>query len=110
MNRNVAARCVALVLIGICLASYVRHDIEKMNRMGREQFLASKAEAQARRFDRTANTPAPLVVSVIAAVFIVVCVFLSYELLVFAISQGLQFAGIGTGASTSPPPPHLPFS
>jgi hypothetical protein len=110
LNRNVVARCLALVLIGICLATYVRHDIEKMNHMGREQFLASKAETQARRFDRTANTRAPLVVSVIAAVFLIVCVFLSYELLVFAISKGLKFAGIGTDSSATPRSLHPPFS
>ena len=46
MNRNLAARCIALFLIGICFAAYLYRDIEKTRRMGRHQFLEVQVAAQ----------------------------------------------------------------
>lgn len=110
MNRNLAARSIALFLIGICLAAYIHHDIYRMRSMGRDRFLAQQAAAQARRFDRTAMTPAPMIVSIFGAIFVIILVYLCYEFLVFVISKGLKAAGIGSEPSANTPSPGLPFS
>lgn len=88
------------------LGCIIHHDIEKMHRMGRGQFLA----AQARRFARTATTPAPVIVSILGSMFVTIPLFLFYELLVFVISKGLKSAGIGIENSATALAPNLPFS
>jgi len=110
MKRNLIARAIVICLLALCVAAYVYHDIYKMRRLGRDRFLAEQAVDAASRFDSTASTPAPIVVSVFGAIFVIFPLFLFYELLVLVVAKVLKAASIGVDDVAPAPGPQLPFS
>ena len=53
MNRNLLARAIAVLILGILFASFIDRDRQKWHREGREAFLAHEGE----RFDRFISPP-----------------------------------------------------
>jgi hypothetical protein len=104
MNRNIAARCLVVFILTIFFALFIRADIRKMNREGRDKYLQS----QAARFDSTANTPFPGVIAVVGSFFVAIPFFCFYEFLVFLAAKLLKALGVQDDKPA--PIPALPFS
>lgn len=74
MNRNLVAKGVAVLILGILFASYINHDYEKWRRLGRDAFIAHELE----RFDRFIVPVRPFGVMAVGAIvvtFIVLCLY-----------------------------------
>jgi len=86
MNRNLFARAIAILLLGMLFASYTNHDQQKWRRLGRDAFVAHELE----KFDRFIARPQPLVVIAFATFFVVGLLFGFYELIVYVLSAVLK--------------------
>lgn len=104
MTRNIAARCIVVFFFTLLFALFIRADLRRMNREGRDKYL----QRQAQRFDRTSKTPFPGVVAVVGAFFVAVPFFCLYELFVFLAAKLLKALGIQDEKPL--PSPVLPFS
>lgn len=104
MIRNVAARCIVVFLFTVLFALFIRADLRRMNREGRDKYL----QRQAQHFDSTANTPLPGVLAVVGAFFVAVPFFCLYEFFVFLAAKLLKTLGIQDEKPL--PSPVLPFS
>lgn len=104
MTRNIASRCIVVFLLALLFALFIRADLRRMNREGRDKYL----QRQAQHFDSTANVPAPSVVAIVGAFFVAVPFFCLYELFVFLAAKLLKALGIQDERPL--PNPVLPFS
>lgn len=104
MNRNIAARCIVVFLFTILFALFIRADLRRMTREGRDKYL----QRQAAHFDSTANTPFPGAVAAVGSFFVAIPFFCLYELLVFLADRLLKSLGIHDAKPA--PIPALPFS
>lgn len=104
MHRNIAARCIVILVFTIFFALFIRADLRRMTREGRDRYL----QRQAAHFDSTANTPFPGAVAALGSVFVAVPFFCFYELLVFLADRLLKSFGIQDQKPA--PVPALPFS
>jgi len=86
MKRDLIARSIVVVLLGILLGFYIDRDNRETQQMGREKYLASEAQ----KFDDSAADPTPRAAMVIAAVFLTGLFFFVYEVIVLAISAVLK--------------------
>jgi len=103
VNRNLLARSLAVLLLGILFGYYIDYDERKARRLGREQYLASEA----RQFDRSISDPTPLAAMVVGAVLVMGLFVLAYEIVVMVISVALK-STVGAGKSTEGT--NIPFS
>jgi|GEM_PF-5787445 len=104
MNRNIASRCIVVFLFAILFALFIRADLRRMTREGRDKYLQRQAE----HFDSTANTPFPSAVAAFGSFFVAVPFFCFYEFLVFLAARLLKILGIQDDKPA--PIPVLPFS
>jgi hypothetical protein len=89
MNRNLIARSVAILLLGVLFAYYIEHDRLKWRQLGREAFLAHETE----RYDSWIGKPHPASATVIGAIIVAGLFFGLYELVVLFLSAVLKSAG-----------------
>jgi hypothetical protein len=104
MNRNLLARCIAVVLLGILFGYYVDYDNRKTRQMDREQYIARETH----KFEESKSNPTPAAAMVVGAIMVIgVFVFL-YELVVIGVSAVLR----ATGQVQEKPPGStgIPFS
>ena len=104
MNRNLLARSLAVLLLGILFGYFIDYHERKTRRLGREQYLAS----QARRFDGSISHGTPLPAMVVGAVLVVGFFVFVYELVVMVISVALKSKTVGAGKPTEET--NIPFS
>lgn len=82
MNRNLIARSIAALLLGILLGTYVDYDEQKTRQMSREQYLAREG----RKFDDSVANPTPRAAMVIGGVLVTGFFLIVYELIVMLLS------------------------
>ena len=86
MERNVLARIIAVVLIGMLFASYINYDQKKWRKAGREAFLANEGK----RFDEYMAKQQPFALTAFGSLFVAGFLFSFYELLVVVLSAVLK--------------------
>lgn len=104
MNRNLLARSLAVLLIGILFGYYIDYDERKTRQLGREQHLAQEAQ----KFDRSVEDPTPLAALIVGAVFVIGFSVFVYEIIVMVISVALKSKAVGAGKPTEET--NIPFS
>jgi hypothetical protein len=101
VNRNLLARSVAVLLLGILFGYYINYDERKTRQLGREQHLASEA----RKFDELNSNPTPPAAMIVGAVLFIGFFVFVYEIVVMIISAALKSRAIGAEK-----PAGIPFS
>lgn len=86
MERNVLARMIAVVVIGMLFASYINYDQKKWRKSGRDAFLANEGK----RFDEYMAKQQPFALTAFGALFVAGFLFGFYELLVVVLSAVLK--------------------
>lgn len=86
MNRNLFARALAILVMGLLFGAYVNHDSKKWRQLGRDAFIAHEME----RFDRFIAQPDAAGVAVFGAIILVPFIFGLYELLVFILMAAMR--------------------
>ncbi|MGB2899409.1 MAG: hypothetical protein WBB89_09100 [Candidatus Acidiferrum sp.] len=104
MNRNLLARSLAVLLLGILFGYYIDYNERKTRQLGREQHLAQEAK----KFDRSVEDPTPLAAMVVGAVLVVGFFIFVYEIVVMVISVALKSKTVGAGKPTEET--NIPFS
>jgi len=104
MNRNLAARCIAVVLLGILFGYYIDYDQRKTRQMGKEQHLASEA----RKFDELIANPTPRAAMIFGGIIVLGAFVCLYEVIVLGLGVALKSKAL-TGKSATGNP-NLPFS
>jgi hypothetical protein len=93
LNRNLLARSLAVLLLGVLSGYYIDYDERKTRRLGREQYLAGEA----RKFDESISDPTPLTAMVVGAVLVIGFFVFVYEIVVMVISVALKSKTVGAG-------------
>ena len=91
MNRNLLARSIAVLFLGILFGYYVDYDERKTRQMDREQYI----ERETRKFDDLKSDPTPRAAMIIGAVVVISGFLFLYEILVLGISATLKSKGLG---------------
>jgi len=91
MNRNLLARSIAVLLLGILFGYYIANDERKTRQLGREQYLAREAG----KFDGMKSDPTPLAAMIVGAVLVLAFFVFVYEIVVMTISAALKSMAIG---------------
>lgn len=102
MSKNLIARVIAVVLLGVLFGYYIQYDERKTRQMDREQYLAREA----RKYDESKSDPTPLPAAILGAV-VVLGLFVSvYEGAAMIISGALK----SKDAGKDPGDTSMPFS
>jgi|SRR5215467_5815914 len=96
MNRNLFARGLAVLIMGLLLAAYINHENKKWRRLGRDAFVAHELE----RFDRFIAPPDSFGIAVFGAIILTPVTFGVYELMAFILAAFLRTA---TSVQMGPP-------
>ena len=104
MNRNLLARSIAVILLGILFGYYIDYDERKTRQMDREQYLAREG----RKFDDSKSDPTPRAAMIIGAVIVVGGFVFLYEIVALGISAALKSKELGAGKSAGDT--SIPFS
>jgi hypothetical protein len=104
VNRNLLARSLAVLLLGILFGYYIDYNERKTRRLGREQHLAQEAK----KFDRSVEAPTPLAALIVGAVFVIGFFVFVYEIVVMVISVALKSKTVSAGKPTEET--NIPFS
>ena len=102
MNRNLLARGLAVLLMGLLLGAYINHDNQKWRRLGRDAFIAHELE----RFDRFIAPPNSSGIAAFGAIILAPFFFGLYELVVFILTAVLiptKSRQVGTPGSSGVP-------
>lgn len=86
MNRNLFARGLAVVVMGLLFGAYINDDYQKWRRLGRDAFIAHEVE----RFDRFIVPPSAFGVAAFGAILVTSFIFGLYELVAFVLSSALK--------------------
>jgi hypothetical protein len=104
VNRNLLARSLAVLLLGILFGYYIDYNERKTRRLGREQYLAGEAQ----KFDKSISHAIPLPAMIVGAVLVVGFFLFVYEIIVMVISVALKSKTAGAGKPTEET--NIPFS
>ena len=88
MNRNLFARGLAVLIMGLLFAAYINHDTQRWRRLGRDAFIAHELE----RFDHFIAPSDSFGVVFFGAIILVPFIFGLYELVFFILSVALKSA------------------
>ena len=97
MNRNLMARSIAVILLGILFGYYVAYNERKTRQMGREQYLAEEG----RKFDAAKLDPTPPAAMIVGAVVVTGLLAVVYEVVVIIISAVLKSKAAGAEKPTA---------
>lgn len=104
MNRNLLARAIAALLLGVLFGYYVDSDERKTRQMDRAQYL----EREGRKFDESKSNPTTTAAMIVGSVIVIGgCVFL-YEIIVIGVSAALKTKRGDSGDPTGKM--NVPFS
>jgi len=104
LNRNLLARSLAVLLLGILFGYFVDYDERKTRQLGREQHLAQEAQ----KFDRLVEDPTPRAALMVGAVFVIGLFVFVYEIVAIVIFAVLKSKTAGAGKPTGDT--SIPFS
>ncbi len=93
MNRNLLARSLAVLFLGILFGFYIDHDERKTRQMDREQYLAREG----RKLDDWKSDPTPRAAMIVGAVVVTGLFAGAYEIVVMILSAALKSKGLGAG-------------
>ena len=86
MGRNLFARGLAVLIMGLLFGAYVNHENKKWRRLGRDAFIAHELE----RFDRFIAPPDAFGVAVFGVIILTPFTFGVYELVAFIMAVFLK--------------------
>jgi hypothetical protein len=93
MNRNLLARSLAVLLLGILFGFYIDYNERETRQMDREQYLAREG----RKFDDSKSDPTPRAAMIVGAVIVIGGFVFLYEIVVVGISAALKSKDLGAG-------------
>jgi hypothetical protein len=97
MNRNLLARSIAVLLLGILFGWYINYDQRKTRQMSREQHLASEA----RKFDESISNPTPAAAMVVGGIIVLGAFVFLYEIVTIGVSAVLKSMAVGAEKTAS---------
>jgi hypothetical protein len=104
VNRNLLARSIAVLLLGILFGYFVDYDERKTRQLTREQYIARETK----KFDEMTSDPTPLAALVVGSVLVLGFFVFVNEIVVLIISTALKSQNIG--AEKPPGSTSIPFS
>jgi hypothetical protein len=104
VNRNLLARSIAVILLGILFGYFVDYDERKTRQLSREQYIARETK----KFDEMKPDPTPLAAMVVGSVMVLGLFVFVYEIVVLVVSSALKSKNVG--AEKSPGNTSIPFS